>query len=64
MVLSKFPSGIEGKESACNEGDMSSIPELGKKMATHSSILAWKILLCGKSHRGAWWATIESDRSE
>ena len=26
---------------------------LEKKMATHSSVLAWKILM----NRGAWWAT-------
>ena len=36
------------KESACNAGDPGSIPESGrspeKEMATHSSILAWKIL--------------------
>ena len=35
------------KESACNAGDPSSIPGLGrspdKKMATHFSILAWRI---------------------
>ena len=33
--------------SACNVGDLGSIPELGrspeKEMATHSSILAWRI---------------------
>ena len=35
------------KESACNTGDMSSIPGMGrspeKEVATHSSVLAWKI---------------------
>ena len=30
-------------ESACNAGDTGSIPGSGKEMATHSSILAWKI---------------------
>ena len=29
-----------GKESACNEGDAGSVPELGR---SHSSILAWRI---------------------
>ena len=42
-----FPRGSAGKESACNEGDLSSIPGLGdaleKGKATHSSILAWRI---------------------
>ena len=38
---------LSGKESACNAGDPGSIPGLGRSpregMATHSSILAWKI---------------------
>ena len=42
-----FPGGSDGKESACNAGDQSSIPGLGrsleKEMATHCSILVWKI---------------------
>ena len=39
--------GLDGKASACNAGDLGSIPGSGrslkKEMATHSSILAWKI---------------------
>ena len=39
--------GSDGKESACNVGDLHSIPgsedPLEKGMATHSSILAWRI---------------------
>ena len=42
-----FPGGSDGKESACNAGDLGSIPGLGrsleKEMATLSSILAWRI---------------------
>ena len=42
-----FPGGSAGKASACNGGDLGSIPGLGrsleKEMATHSSILAWRI---------------------
>ena len=38
---------LDGKESACNAGEPGSIPVLGrspeKEMATHSSILAWRI---------------------
>jgi len=37
-----FPGGSDGKESACNAGDLGSIP-LEEEMATHSSILAWRI---------------------
>ena len=44
-----FLCGSVGKEYACNAGDLASIPGLGwedpleKGMATHSSILAWRI---------------------
>ena len=47
---------LGGKESACNVGDLSLIPGLGKEMATHSSVLAWRIhrqrSLVGSSRRG------------
>ena len=43
-----FPGGSAGKESACNAGDLGSIPVLGGspgegKGYPYSSILAWKI---------------------
>ena len=42
-----FPGGSEVKMSACNAGDLDLIPgwenPLEKEMATHSSILAWRI---------------------
>ena len=42
-----FPGGSEVKASACNTGDLGSIlgreDPLEKEMATHSSILAWRI---------------------
>ena len=42
-----LPGGSNGKGSACNAGDMGSIPGFGhpleKGMATHSSILAWRV---------------------
>ena len=43
-----FPCGSSGKESACNAGDLGSVPGLGwedplaKGKATHSSVLAWR----------------------
>ena len=46
-VFLGFPCGSVGKESACNAGDLGSIPgwedPLKKGKATHSSILAWRI---------------------
>ena len=42
-----FPGGSVSKEFACNVGDLGSIPGLGRSleegMATHSSVLAWRI---------------------
>ena len=47
-----FPGGSDGKESACNAGDLGLIPgfdpwvwedPLEQGRATHSSILAWRI---------------------
>ena len=42
-----FPGGSDIKETACNVGDLGLIPvsrrSLEKEMATHSSILAWRI---------------------
>ena len=46
-VLVLFPGGYDGKEFACDAGDPGLIlgqeDPLEKGMATHSSILAWKI---------------------
>jgi len=43
-----LPGGSVGKESACSVGDPGSSlgweDPLGEGMATHSSILAWRIL--------------------
>ena len=45
-VFLDFPGGSDGKESACNLGDLGSIPglegTLEKGPATHSIILAWR----------------------
>ena len=44
VICWDFPSGSEGKESACNVRDLGLIPGSGRPgMATHSSILAWWI---------------------
>ena len=37
-----FPGSSEGKESACNVGDLGLIPGSEKGMATRVRILAWK----------------------
>ena len=46
-----FLCGSDSKESACNVGDLGSIPVLGRSLgerkATHSNILAWRIQAMG-----------------
>ena len=46
FTLAGFPGGSDGKESACNAGDLGSIPAsedpLEKGMATYFSILSWR----------------------
>ena len=47
LLSMDFLGGSDSKESACNVGDLGSIPgqedPLEKGMAIHSSILAWRI---------------------
>ena len=47
MACTGVPGGSDGQESACNAGDLGSVPGSGRfagsGMATHSSILAWRI---------------------
>ena len=52
-----FPGGSDGKESACNAGDLDSVPGLGRSTGGRHgnlNILAWRIPM----ERGAWWARI------
>ena len=49
-----FPGGSAGKESACNAGDLGWEDPLEEDMATHSSILTWRI----RMDRGTWWAAV------
>ena len=46
-VFLGFPGGSAGQESACNAGDLGSIPGLGRSPGEgkgyYSSILAWRI---------------------
>ena len=59
-----FPGGSGGEEFACNAGDLGWKDPLEEGMATHSSILAWRVPM----DREAWQATVhavtESDTTE
>ena len=53
-----FPGGSDGKKSACNAGDLGSIPGLGRSAGgRHGNPLQYSCLE-NPMDRGAWWATI------
>ena len=64
-----FPGSSAGKESTCNAGGTGSIPgwedPLEKAMATHSSMLAWRIAWTEEPGRlYSPWGHKELDRTE
>ena len=53
-----FPGGSEGKESACNAGDLDSVPGLGRSPGEeHGNPLQYSYLE-NPMDRGPWWATV------
>ena len=53
-----FPGGSDGKESACNAGDLGSIPGSGRSPGEgNGNPLQYSCLENGMD-RGAWWATV------
>ena len=70
-VQKGFSGGSDGKEFACNSGDQCSIPGLGSSpgegfplLATHSSILAWRIPWTEEPGRLSLWSHEELDTAE
>ena len=54
-----FPGGSDGKESACNAGDLGSIPGLGRSPGEG---IVYPLQYSGLENfmdRGAWWATVQ-----
>ena len=53
-----FPSGSDGKESACNAGDLGLIPKSGRSPGKGNGnpfqYSCWENTM----DRGAWWATV------
>ena len=48
----------DGKESACNAGDLGSIPGLGRSPGEGSGNSLQHSCLENPRDRGAWWATV------
>ena len=59
-----FPSGSDGKESACNVGDQGLIPGLGRCPREGKDHLLQYSCLGNPTGRGAWWATIHGVAKE
>ena len=53
-ILIGFPGGSVVKESTCNAGNLGQEDPLEEGMATHSSILAWRIPM----DKRTWQATV------
>ena len=54
MILKDFPSGSEVKASACNAGDLGSIPELGRSPGEGNSNPLQYSCLENPMEGGAW----------
>ena len=53
-----FPGGSEGKASACNAGDLGSIPGLGRSPREENGNPLQYSCLENPMDRGAWWASV------
>ena len=53
-----FPGGSEGKESACNVGDLCSIPGLGRSPGEGNGNPHQYSCLENPMDSRAWWATV------
>ena len=53
-----FHGGLDGKESACNAGDLGSVPGLGRLPGEGNGSPLQYSCLENSMDRGAWWATV------
>ena len=56
--LQGFPGGSDGKESACNVGDLGSIPESGRSLGERNGKVLQYSCPENSMDRGAWRATV------
>ena len=62
MMSVGFPDGSVGKESACNAGDLGSIPRSGRSPGEGNGNPLQYSHLKKLMDRGAWWATVYGQR--
>ena len=58
VVISNFPGGLDGKESAWSAGDLGSIPGLGRSPEEGKNNPLQYSCLENSMDIGAWWATV------
>ena len=58
LEQSDFPGGSDGKESACNVGDLGLLPGLGRSPGGWPGNPLQCSCLENSMDRGAWWATV------
>ena len=56
-MISNFPGGLDGKESAWSVGDLGLIPGLGRSEEGNDNPLQYSCLE-NSMDTGAWWATV------
>ena len=58
LVYMSFPRDPDGKESACNAGDLVSNPSLKRSPGEGNGYPLQYCCLENSMDRGAWWATV------
>ena len=54
-----FPGGLDSKESACNVGDLGSIPGLGRSPGEGNGNPLQYSCQENPMDRGTWWAAVD-----
>ena len=57
-MVESFPGGSDGKASACNAGDLGSIPGLGRSPGEGNGNSLQHSCLENPMDGGAWWAIV------
>ena len=58
LLVGRLPYSSDGKESACNAGDLGSVPGLGSSSGEGNGYPLQYSCRENSMDRGAWWATV------